>query len=91
MANYVGESFDGFISSLTSFGMFIQLDNTVEGLVRLVDLNDDYYVYDESKMIYIGEHTRKIYHIGDEVVVRVEKVSVKDREIDFVILEHKVD
>lgn len=89
MSDYVGEEFDGFISSLTSFGMFIQLENTIEGLVRMVDLSDDYYVYDEANMIYIGEHTRKTYHIGDEVKVKVEKVSVKDREIDFVILEHK--
>jgi len=89
MKDYIGEEFEGFISSLTSFGMFVQLENTIEGLVRLVDLNDDYYVYDEANMIYIGEHTRKTYHIGDEVKVRVEKVSVKDREIDFVILEHK--
>jgi ribonuclease R len=89
MSDYIGEEFEGFISSLTSFGMFVQLENTIEGLVRLVDLNDDYYIYDEANMIYIGEHTRKTYHIGDEVKVRVEKVSVKDREIDFVILEHK--
>lgn len=89
MADYVGEVFDGIISSLTSFGMFIQLENTIEGLVRMIDLSDDYYVYDEANMIYIGEHTRKTYHIGDEVKVRVEKVSVKDREIDFVIVEHK--
>lgn len=89
MAQFVGESFDGFISSLTSFGMFIQLDNTVEGLVRLADLSDDYYIYDAAKMIYIGEHTRNTYHIGDEVKVKLEKVSIKDREIDFTILEHK--
>jgi ribonuclease R len=89
MANFVGEEYDGFISSLTSFGMFIQLPNTIEGLVRMVDLSDDYYIYDEKNMVYVGEHTRKVYHIGDEVKVKVEKVSVVNREIDFVILDHK--
>jgi len=62
--------------------MFIQLENTVEGLVRLVDLSDDYYVFDQDKMVFIGEHTRKIYHIGDVVKVKLEKVSIKDREIE---------
>lgn len=89
MADYVGEEFNGFISSLTSFGIFIQLENTIEGLVRMVDLSDDYYVFDEKKMVYTGEHTRKTYHVGDEVRIRVEKVSVENREIDFVITEHK--
>jgi len=89
MSNYVGEEFNGFISSLTSFGIFIQLENTIEGLVRMVDLSDDYYIFDESNMLYIGEHTRKTYHIGDEVRIRVEKVSIKDREIDFTIVDKK--
>lgn len=89
MSDYVGEEFDGFISSLTSFGMFIQLENTIEGLVRMVDLSDDYYVFNEANMVYIGEHTRKEYHIGDEVKVKVERVSVRDREIDFSIIAHK--
>lgn len=89
MSNFVGEAFDGFISSLTSFGMFIQLENTVEGLVRMVDLSDDYYIFDEANMIYIGEHTKKKYHIGDVIRVNVERVSIKEREIDFTIIEHK--
>jgi ribonuclease R len=69
--------------------MFIQLENTIEGLVRLVDLSDDYYIFDEANMIYVGEHTKKKYHIGDEVKVRVENVSIREREIDFVITDHK--
>lgn len=88
MFDYVGEEFNGFISTLTSFGMFVQLENTIEGLVRMVDLSDDYYVFDDKNMVYIGEHSRKTYHVGDEVKVKVEKVSIKDREIDFLILEH---
>ncbi|MCH4889118.1 ribonuclease R [Acidaminobacter sp. JC074] len=89
MSNYVGEEYDGIISSLTSFGIFVQLENTIEGLVRMVDLVDDYYIFDEANMLYIGEHTRKTYHIGDELRIRVENVSIKDREIDFTILEKK--
>lgn len=89
MYNFIGEEFDGFISSVTSFGMFIQLENTVEGLVRLVNLVDDYYIFDEKNLSYIGEHTRKTYKIGEEVRVLVENVSVKDREIDFAIISKK--
>jgi ribonuclease R len=87
MSNFVGETFDGFITSITSFGMFVQLENTVEGLVSLVSLVDDYYVFDEKKMILMGERTRKTYHIGDELKVKLEKVDIVNREIDFSIVE----
>lgn len=87
MADYVGEIYDGFITSITSFGMFIQLENTVEGLVSLVSLDDDYYEYDSKNMTLMGEKTRKVYHIGDEMKVKLEKVDIVNREIDFSIVK----
>jgi len=59
MSQFIGEEFEGIISSVTSFGMFIELENTIEGLVRVGDMEDDYYIYDESNMMYIGEHQKK--------------------------------
>lgn len=67
--------------------MFVQLENTVEGLVSLVSLTDDYYVFDEKQMILMGERTRKTYHIGDEITVKLENVDIVNREIDFSIVE----
>lgn len=86
MEDKVGEEFDGVVSSVTSFGMFIELTNTVEGLSRLANMGDDYYIYDEMTYTIIGERTRKTYRIGDPVRIKVANVNVDLREIDFKIL-----
>ncbi|GIP34256.1 ribonuclease R [Paenibacillus sp. J2TS4] len=87
MLDKVGEEFEGIISSVTNFGMFIELENSVEGLIRLSDLADDYYHYHEMQHLLIGERTSKIYRIGDEVKVRVARVNLDERTIDFELLE----
>ena len=87
MEDKVGEEFIGIVSSVTSFGMFIELDNTVEGLVRLADMSDDYYIFDENSFTILGERTKKLFRIGDVVKVRVDKVNVDFKEIDFKLLE----
>lgn len=87
MEDKVGEEFVGIVSSVTSFGMFIELDNTVEGLVRLADMSDDYYIFDENTFTILGERTKKMYRIGDVVKIQVEKVNVDFKEIDFKLVE----
>lgn len=89
MLDKVGEEFDAMISSVTSFGMFIELDNTVEGLIRLSNLTDDYYHFDEAHMLLIGERTSKVFRIGDEVKIRVAKVNMDDHTIDFELVDMK--
>ncbi|MBU9708909.1 ribonuclease R [Paenibacillus sp. AK121] len=89
MLDKVGEEFEGIISSVTSFGMFIELDNTVEGLTRLSALTDDYYHFDEQHMALIGERTSKVFRIGDEVKVRVARVNMEDYTIDFELVDMK--
>ncbi|WP_195251243.1 ribonuclease R [Romboutsia sp. 1001713B170207_170306_H8] len=86
MADKVGQEFDGIVSSVTNFGMFVELENTVEGLIRLANMADDYYIYDEMTYTIIGERTKKTYKIGDPVRIRVDKVNVDFREIDFALL-----
>lgn len=83
MNDHIGETFTGIISSVTSFGLFIELENTVEGLLRVNELDDDYYVYDEARLQLVGERTRKIYALGDEITVVVVKADPALREIDF--------
>ncbi|MGZ0039188.1 ribonuclease R [Paenibacillus ottowii] len=89
MLDKVGEEFEGIISSVTSFGMFIELDNTVEGLTRLSALTDDFYHFDEQHMALIGERTSKVFRIGDEVKVRVARVNMEDYTIDFELVDMK--
>lgn len=86
MSDKIGQEFEGVVSSVTSFGMFIELDNTVEGLVRLANISDDYYIFDESTYTIIGEATKKTYKIGDTVNIRVAKVNADLKEIDFELI-----
>ena len=86
MENHIGEIYEGVVSGVTSFGMFVELENTVEGLIRFDDIgSDDYFVYDEERKILIGEHTKKTYSIGDKVTIRVKYASKLLRYIDFEI------
>ncbi|MBO7748226.1 ribonuclease R, partial [Paenibacillus sp. MWE-103] len=88
MVDKVGQEFEGIVSSVTSFGIFVELPNTVEGLVRLSELSDDYYHFHEQHMLLIGERTSKTFRIGDEVRVRVERVNMDEYTIDFAMLEN---
>lgn len=85
MSKFVGESFEGVISSVTRFGLFVELPNTIEGLVRVEDLEDDYYEYLEEQLCLVGTRTGKRYHIGDEVRVKLTRSDLVSREIDFVL------
>ncbi len=87
MAQHVGETFDGTISSITSFGMFVQLPNTVEGLIRLDQMNDDYYQFNQQHMMLMGERTGRAFRIGQQVTIEVAAVDVPERQIDFTLLE----
>jgi len=87
MLERIGEEYDGMISGVTSFGIFIELDNTVEGLIRLSDLTDDYYHFHEQHMLLVGERTSRTFRIGDEVRVRVENVNMDEHTIEFALVE----
>jgi ribonuclease R len=84
MMDKVGEEFDGIISAVTGFGIFVELkDIYVEGLVHVTSLGDDYYHFDPVKHHLWGERTRQAYRLGDDVRVRVMRVSLDDKKIDF--------
>ena len=89
MQDKIGEEFEGVISSVTGFGLFVELDNTVEGLVHVSDLTDDYYHYDETRYAMIGERTGNVFRIGDVIEVRVEAVNLEEQSIDFEIVGMK--
>lgn len=86
MESKIGEEYDGIVSSITKFGIFVELDNTVEGLVRYEKMEDDFYVFDENRKTAIGETNSKIYKIGDKVRIVVADANKELRRIDFKIL-----
>lgn len=87
METKIGEIFSGFVSYITSFGCFVQLDNTIEGLARPENILGDYYEYIENNTIYCGRKTRKILTLGTKVKVRIIGSSKITKKIDFEILE----
>jgi len=90
MKGKTGEEFEGVVSSVTTFGFFVELKEIfVEGLVRMTSLHDDYYHYHEDKYCLMGERTRKSFRIGDPVRVRVDRVDVERRHIDFGLIDRK--
>ncbi|WP_163651739.1 ribonuclease R [Listeria sp. PSOL-1] len=86
MADKVGERFTGIISSVTNFGLFIELPNTVEGLVHVSAMKGDYYRFHQNLLAMIGERTGQVYRIGDKVEIEVAKVDIDTREVDFKLL-----
>ena len=85
MEKHIGEEYEGMISSVMSFGMFVELDNLIEGLVPIKDMND-FFHYDEDRMTLIGERSHVKYTIGDRVIVKVVRASKEEKIIDFEIV-----
>lgn len=85
MSQFIGQEFDGVISGVTSWGLYVELPNTVEGLVRMSDLSDDYYIFDEQHYELTGEMTKKTYKLGQPVRVTVSGTDRLLRTVDFVL------
>ena len=91
MNERIGQEFDGIISSVTNFGLFVELPNTIEGLVHMSSLDDDYYVFDERHLTLVGERTKKMYKLGEEVRIIVSKVDLASHEVYFDIIKAGAD
>lgn len=87
MLGRVGEEFDAVISGVTSFGLFVELENSAEGLVLAAKMKDDYYRFEAERYLMRGERTGKVYRLGQSVRVRLVDVSVAKRELDFEIVD----
>lgn len=86
MEEHLGEEFEGIISSITSFGMFVELPNTIEGLVHVENMEDDYYIFDEENVTLVGKHNNILYKIGDSIKIKVISTDKFLRRIDFSIV-----
>ena len=87
LEKHLGEVFNGIISGVTEYGLYIEInENLIEGMVRLKELHDDYYILDERNHQLIGRHRKKIYRIGDKVKVKVIRLDKEKKWIDFKII-----
>lgn len=91
MEDKVGQIYEGIISGVTNWGIYVELPNTIEGMIALSQMDDDYYEFDEKKMLVFGKRTKKSYRLGDKVVVSVAKVDRMMGTIDFVFEEENED
>ena len=83
MKEHVGEVYGGYISGVTSFGIFVELENTIEGLVHVERMDDDYYEYDEKLAALIGRLNKRVYKLGDKVEVKVVSADKLTRRVEF--------
>ncbi len=90
MMDFIGQTFLGTISSVTSYGLFVELDNGIEGLLHMSSLLDDYYEYLPNDYCLIGQSTKKVYRLGDNLQIEVFKVSIEDKTIDFILPGQKL-
>ncbi|KAA9301808.1 ribonuclease R [Aerococcus sanguinicola] len=91
MLDKVGETFPAIISSVTNFGLFVQLENTIEGMIHVSSLKDDYYNFIESHLVLIGERTGRSFKIGDPIQVKLINADVDSRQLDFRLVEEEAD
>lgn len=87
MKDFLGEEFEGNISGLTNYGIYVELDNTIEGMIALRDIKGDHYVFDEMKYMVLGEHTKRTFRLGDRLKVQLVKCTPEIRAIDFILLD----
>ena len=90
MMDHIGEVYDGIISGVVEFGFFVELENTIEGLVKAESIKGDYYVFDNDLMAMIGKKSKKKYSFGDKVKVKVTRADKDRSEIDFEIYDDKI-
>ena len=83
MQDKIGEEYDGIISNITSFGVFVELENTVEGLIRFEKLGNEYFIYDDEHKYLIGEHSNEVLKVGDKMRIRVIEANKLLRRISF--------
>ncbi|MFZ0391319.1 MAG: RNB domain-containing ribonuclease, partial [Calditrichia bacterium] len=87
ISNYVGEEFKGLISGVTAYGLFVEITpQLIEGFVRIEDVEDDYYIYDEKTYSMTGKEFGRVYRLGDEIRIKVKKVNRENNQVDFTLL-----
>ena len=87
MKDKIGEIFNGVISGITDWGLYVELDNKCEGLVPIRELDDDFYIFDEKNYCLTGRHTRKTYQLGENVKVEIYRANLERKQLDFKLVD----
>jgi ribonuclease R len=85
MQEHIGKIYPGVISGVTDFGVFVELENKIEGMIPIRELDDDFYIFDEKNYSLVGRHSRKTYQLGDEVTVKIWRTNLEKKQLDFQI------
>jgi ribonuclease R len=87
MQDHVGEVHAGVISGVTDFGIFVELENKIEGMVPIRELDDDFYVFDEKNYALVGRHKNKSYQLGADIKVKIWRTNLERKQLDFQLVE----
>jgi ribonuclease R len=83
MQDHIGKIYPGVISGVTDWGIFVELENKIEGMIPLRELDDDFYIFDEKNYRIVGRHTLKSYQLGDEITVKIWRTNLEKKQLDF--------
>lgn len=89
MQDHIGEVYKGVISGVTEFGLFVELENKIEGMIPISGIDDDFYMFDENNYLLRGRHTDRIFQLGDEVSIRIWRTNLERKQLDFLLAENK--
>lgn len=91
MQEHVGEVYKGVISGVTEFGLFVELENKIEGMIPMREIGDDFYIFDEDNYLIRGRHTDRIFQLGDEVMIKIWRTNLERKQLDFLLAEKEVN
>lgn len=83
MQDHIGKIYPGVISGVTDWGIFVELENKIEGMIPLRELDDDFYIFDEKNYQIVGKHSQKVYQLGDEITVKIWRTNLEKKQLDF--------
>lgn len=89
MQDHIGEIYKGVISGVTDFGLFVELENKIEGMIPISEIDDDFYLFDENSFLIRGRHTNRIFQLGDEVSIKIWRTNLERKQLDFLLAENK--
>ena len=88
MQDHIGKIYPGVISGVTDWGIYVELENKIEGMIPIAELDDDFYVFDEKNYALVGRHTRQTYQLGDKINVKVWRTNLERKQLDFRLAKH---
>ena len=89
MQDHIGKVYPGVISGVTDWGIYVELENKIEGMVPIRELDDDFYFFDEKNYALVGRHTKKTYQLGDDITVKIWRTNLERKQLDLLLANNK--